>query len=157
MTNVRNKRADSESTLSLQPRANGLIKSFDRRQTVNPLLLYLDRDCLLFIKASTSGSKLKALLASWLQKLSDKTFPITRGAKCQRKSEPLKRESTNNHTIFIQTLNSFATFLVLLVFASLLHAWVHFLFIVYIVLCIKSFFFHITYLTLLVTFTLVLC
>ena len=50
MTNVRNKRADSESTLSLQPRANGLIKSFERRQTENPLLLYLDRDCLLFIK-----------------------------------------------------------------------------------------------------------
>ena len=30
--------------------ANGLIKSFERRQTENPLLLYLDRDCLLFIK-----------------------------------------------------------------------------------------------------------
>ena len=65
MTNVRNKRADSESTLSLQPRANGLIKSFERRQTENPLLLYLDRDCC-SSKASTSGSKLKALLASWL-------------------------------------------------------------------------------------------
>ena len=82
---------------------------------------------------------------------------MTRGAKRRRKSEPLKRESTNNHTIFIQTLNSFATFLVLFVFASLLHVWVHFSFIVYIAPCSKCFFSHIAYLTLLVTFALVLC
>ena len=82
---------------------------------------------------------------------------MTQGAKCRRKSEPLKRESTNNHTIFIQTLNSFATFLVLFVFASLLHVWVHFSFIVYIAPCSKCFFSHIAYLTLLVTFALVLC
>ena len=54
MTNVRNKRGkilvtfltDSESTRSLQPMANGLVKSFERRQRENFLLLHLDRACI---------------------------------------------------------------------------------------------------------------
>ena len=51
MTNVRNERGkilvtvltDSESTRSLQPMANGLVKRFERRQRENSLLLHLDR------------------------------------------------------------------------------------------------------------------
>ena len=54
MTNVRNERGkilvtfltDSESTRSLQPMANGLVKSFERRQRENSLLLHLDRACI---------------------------------------------------------------------------------------------------------------
>ena len=53
MTNVRNERGkilvtfltDSESTRSLQPMANGLVKTFERRQK-NSLLLHLDRACI---------------------------------------------------------------------------------------------------------------
>ena len=54
MTNVRNERSkilvtfltDSESTRSLQPMANGLVKTFERRQRENSLLLHLDRACI---------------------------------------------------------------------------------------------------------------
>ena len=58
MTNVRNEwgkilvtvLTDSETTRSLQPMTNGLVKSFERRQTENSLLLHLDRASILFIK-----------------------------------------------------------------------------------------------------------
>ena len=58
MTNVRNERGkilvtvltDSESTRSLQPMANGLVKRFERRQRKNSLLLHLDRAHILFMK-----------------------------------------------------------------------------------------------------------
>ena len=51
MTNVRNERGKilvtvltvSESTRSLQPMANGLVKRFERSQRKNSLLLHLDR------------------------------------------------------------------------------------------------------------------
>ena len=52
MTNVRNERGKilvtvltvSESTRSLQPMANGLVKRFERSQRKNSLLLHLDRE-----------------------------------------------------------------------------------------------------------------
>ena len=58
MTNVRNERGKilvtvltvSESTRSLQPMANGLVKRFERRQRKNSLLLHLDRVHILFMK-----------------------------------------------------------------------------------------------------------
>ena len=58
MTNVRNERGKilvtvftvSESTRSLQPMANGLVKRFERRQRKNSLLLHLDRAHILFMK-----------------------------------------------------------------------------------------------------------
>ena len=58
MTNVRNEwdkilvtvLTDSETTRSLQPMTNGLVKSFERRQKENSLLLHLDRASILFIK-----------------------------------------------------------------------------------------------------------
>ena len=81
---------DSESTRSLQPMANGLVKRFERRQRENSLLLHLDRACILFIKGCYF----------W-----------------------------------------FTTFLVLFVLQPLVQVWVHFSFIVYIVLSFKCFFF----------------
>ena len=58
ITNVRNERGKilvtvftvSESTRSLQPMANGLVKRFERRQRKNSLLLHLDRAHILFMK-----------------------------------------------------------------------------------------------------------
>ena len=58
MTNVRNERGKilvtlftvSESTRSLQPMANGLVKRFERRKRKTSLLLHLDRAHILFMK-----------------------------------------------------------------------------------------------------------
>lgn len=63
MTNVRNEwgkilvtvLTDSESIRSLQPMANGLVKSFERRQTEKPFSSTWTEPLYCSSKASTSG------------------------------------------------------------------------------------------------------
>ena len=112
-----------EKTLSLQPIAiaNGLVKSFEKRQRSPFSSTWTETVCC-SSKSTISGSKLKALFAIWLHwvvRLDISHHTRRPASKCQRKSEPLKHVSTKNLTFFIQTLYSSATFLVLFVFEPL--------------------------------------
>lgn len=100
MTNVGNERGEilvsvltaSESTLSLQPMADGLVQRFEKANQPPPLLLYSDRDCC-SSQASTSGSsKLKALFAGWpglIVRLDIYHYMRRLASGCQSESHPL--------------------------------------------------------------------
>ena len=97
MTNVGNERGEillsvltaSESTVSLKPLADGLIKRYSLAKEPAPRVLYTDRDC---CGSQEGGSKLNPLFAGWpalVVRLDIYHFMRRLAAGCHSESHPL--------------------------------------------------------------------